>query len=297
MVEERKDNMLTKLSDTIYYLSNQDDRERPTLGLVCGDQYSLLIDAGNSPQHAQDFLREIVNLSVPPVKYVVITHAHWDHFLGLNELDATIIVNSQTNEKIKEWQRLSYDDRSLQHHVTTNQMSEMCKKIIQTEIPDRDSFKLRAPEIIFEDTLSIDLGNKVCLLESIHSTHTDDATIVSIPDEKVVFLGDCAYGTTTDSLFHYKQARLAQMIQDIQKYDAEWFLLGHESICDLNEMNVYWEELTTASNAVNSTSLENALESFRIQNKRDPNDNEVFFIKAFVNDHVIRSDKMEPLIT
>ncbi len=36
--------MLNKLSETIYYLSNQDDRERPTLGLVCGDQYSLIID-------------------------------------------------------------------------------------------------------------------------------------------------------------------------------------------------------------------------------------------------------------
>ena len=34
--------MLNKLSETIYYLSNQDDRERPTLGLVCGDRYSLI---------------------------------------------------------------------------------------------------------------------------------------------------------------------------------------------------------------------------------------------------------------
>lgn len=47
--------MLNKLSDTIYYLPNQDEKDRPTLGLVCGDQYSLIIDAGNSTQHALDF--------------------------------------------------------------------------------------------------------------------------------------------------------------------------------------------------------------------------------------------------
>ena len=281
--------MLNQLSDTIYYLSNQDDRERPTLGLVCGDQYSLIIDSGNSTQHAKDFLLEIEKLNVPPVKYVVITHAHWDHFLGMNEFDATVIVNSQTNEMIKEWQSYLFDDSSLEKYVNTNQMSSMCMKIIQTDMPNRDNFKLNSPDVIFENTLTIDLGNKFCILERIKSTHTDDSTIIYIPDEKVVFLGDCAYGTTTNSLFHFKQSLLLPMIKDIQKYDAEMFLLGHESICDSDEMNLYWKELTTASQVAKSTSLENALECFKLENKRDPNDNELFFIQAFVNDHVIHS--------
>jgi glyoxylase-like metal-dependent hydrolase (beta-lactamase superfamily II) len=281
--------MLNKLSDTIYYLANQDDRERPTLGLVCGDKYSLVIDSGNSTQHAKDFLQDIEKLNVPPVRYVVITHAHWDHFLGMNEFDATVAVNSQTNKMINEWKRYSLDDRSLQIYVDSNQMSTMCMKTIQTEMPNRDSFKLNSPDIIFENTLTIDLGNKVCILEKIKSTHTDDSTIIYIPDEKVIFLGDCTYGTTTNSLFHYKQSMLLPMIKDIQKYDAEMFLLGHESICDSNEMNIYWEELTLASRVVKSTSLENALEFFKVENNRDPNDNELFFIKAFVNDQIIQS--------
>lgn len=88
--------MLNKLSNSIYYLSIQDDRDRPTLGLVCGNKHSLVIDSGNSVQHAKDFLQEIDKLNVPPVKYVDITHAHWDHFLGMNEFDG-VIVNSQTN--------------------------------------------------------------------------------------------------------------------------------------------------------------------------------------------------------
>lgn len=281
--------MLNKFSDTISYLSNQDDNERPTLGLVCGDRYSLIIDSGNSPQHAKDFLLEIEKLNVPPVKYVVITHAHWDHFLGMNEFDATVIVNSQTNEMIKEWQSLSYDDSSLQRYVNTNQMSAMCMKIVQTDMPNRDSFKLNSPNVIFEKTLTIDLGNKICILEKIKSTHSDDSTIIYIPDEKVVFLGDCAYGTTTNSLFHYKQSLLLPMINDIQKYNAEMFLLGHESICDSTEMDIYWKELISASRVVKSTSLEDAIESFKSENKRNPNDNELFFIKSFVNDHIIQS--------
>ncbi|MFE3573439.1 MBL fold metallo-hydrolase [Lysinibacillus sp. NPDC059133] len=281
--------MLNKLSDTIYYLSNQEDRERPTLGLVCGDQFSLIIDSGNSAQHANDFLLEIEKLDVPPIKYLVITHAHWDHFLGMNEFDVTVIVNSQTNELLKEWQNYRFDDNSLQKYVNTNQMSAKCMEIIQTEIPNRNSFKLNSPDVIFENALTIDLGNKVCLIERIKSTHTDDSTIIYIPDEKVVFLGDAAYCTTTNSLYHFKQSLLLPMIKDIQKYDAEMFLLGHESICDSDEMNIYWEELTTASRVVKSTSLENAIECFKVENKRDPNDNELFFIQAFVNDRIVQS--------
>lgn len=281
--------MLNKLSDTIYYLPNQDDKDRPTLGLVCGDQYSLIIDSGNSTQHAHDFLREIEKLNVPPVKYMVITHAHWDHFLGMNEIDATIIVNSQTNELLKKWRNYSFDDDSLREYVSNNEISSMCMEIIQSEIPNRDRFQLRSPDVIFEDALTIDLGNKICIIERIKGTHSDDSTIIYIPDEKVIFLGDCPYGTTTNSLFHYKQSLLLPMIEDIQKFDAEMFLLGHESICDSNEMNIFWEELTVASQAVKSISLENAVERFKLENKRDPNDNELFFIKAFVNDQIIQS--------
>ncbi|NUU79780.1 MBL fold metallo-hydrolase [Paenibacillus xylanilyticus] len=281
--------MLNKLSESIYYLSNQNDKDRPTLGLVCGDQYSLVIDGGNSVQHAKDFLQEISRLNVPPVKYLAITHAHWDHFLGMNEFNATIIVNRLTHQLINVWRNYSYDDYSLNEYVKSNKMSSHCMEIIQNEIPMRDSFKLNTPDIIFEHSLQIDLGNKICILERIRSTHTDDSTIVYIPDEKTIFLGDSAYGTITNSLFHFKQALLLLMIQDIQKYDADHFLLGHESICDLDEMDVFWRELISCSRAVTSTSLDCAIETFEKDHQRTPNENEMFFLKAFVNDQRLKS--------
>lgn len=281
--------MLNKYSDAIYYMANEDKNDRPTLGLVCGEKYSLVIDCGNSTQHAKDFLLEIKKLNIPPVKYVVITHAHWDHFLGMNEFDATVIVNSQTNDLLKVWQNYSFDDNSLQTYAQNKLMNEKCIEIIQTEIPNRNDFKLNSPHIIFEKSLTLDLGNKICQFEKINSTHSEDATIVYIPDEKVLFLGDCVYGTTKKSLFHYNQSLLLPMIEDIQKYDAEAFILGHESICDLEEMTTFWRELKTASLAVTSSSLEDALKVFKQKNNRDPIGDELFFIKAFVNHYLIQT--------
>ncbi|WP_203333582.1 MBL fold metallo-hydrolase [Planococcus beigongshangi] len=280
--------MLNKISDSIYYLSNQDDRERPVLGLVCGEEASLIIDCGNSPQHAKEFLAEISKLDVPPVKYAVITHAHWDHFMGMNEFDAMAVVNTETDGLLQKWQSLSYGDSSLQTYVNSGFMNAKCMEVLQEDMPNRETFKLKPSDIIFEKTLVIDLGNKKCVLEKIRSTHTDDSTIVYIPDDKVIFLGDAAYGTTTNTLFHIKQPLLLPMIQDIQKYDAEWSVLGHESICDREEMELYWKELIAASAAAESASVEAGEENFKVQNNREPNGNELFFIKAFANDHVIR---------
>ena len=78
------------------------------------------------------------------------------------------------------------------------------------------------------------------------------------------------------------------MINDIH-YDAEMFLLGYESICDANEMNIYWNELTKANLAVKSTLFEKAIECFKVENNIEPNENELFLLKAFVNDQIIQT--------
>lgn len=281
--------MLNQLGKSTYYLSNQNDIERPTLGLVCGDKYSLVIDAGNSVEHARDFIYQIEQLNVPPVKYVVITHAHWDHFLGMNEFNALIIVNSLTEKMIDRWRSYAYDDHSLQEYVEAERMSKLCAEIITTGIPERATFTLDPSDIVFEGSLQLDLGNKICVLETITSTHTVDSTIVYVPDEKAIFLGDSAYGTTEKSLYHFKKHKLLPMIEDIRKYDAAHYVLGHESICDTQEMDIYWKELINASEAVTSTSLEEATVSFESQQHRKPNNNERFFLEAFVNDQILRS--------
>jgi len=81
------------------------------------------------------------------------------------------------------------------------------------------------------------------------------------------------------------------LISSIEKFNAELYLLGHESLCDKNEMKLYWEELTTTCSVVKSKSLQDAIKCFKVETNREPNDNELFFMQAFVNDQIIRSQK------
>lgn len=281
--------MLNKITNATYYLLSDDTKERPAIGLVCGDDYSLVIDAGNSSKHAQDFIKQMKVMNVPPVKYVVITHGHWDHFLGMNEFeDAIVIVNHLTDQVLHKWRNVSFHDDDLHKLVDAMMVSEKHLQIIADEIPRRESFNLKCPDLVFQESLKIDLGNKVCMLETITSTHTDDSTIVYVSDDNVLFLGDSAYGKTTRSLFHYKQDHLIPMIKEIQKYDAEYFLLGHESICDREEMNMYWNELLSTNQVTTSPSIDEATNSFISTFKREPNQHETIFLQAFVNDQILR---------
>lgn len=51
---------LRKISDRMYYLPAEEETDRPVLGYIKGDKYSLAIDAGNSSKHVEKFASSIL---------------------------------------------------------------------------------------------------------------------------------------------------------------------------------------------------------------------------------------------
>ncbi|MFB4160296.1 MBL fold metallo-hydrolase [Geomicrobium sp. JSM 1781026] len=281
--------MLQKITANTYYLINDDKKERPTLGVICGENASLVVDAGNSSLHAQELISEVKRLRLPPIKYVVVTHAHWDHFLGVNEYEASLIVSKKTNEKLQLWKNCSFSDEGLAEIEREQNVGSIFSEVVKTELNDRDTFQVKDADVIFDHQLTVDLGNMLCVIEEMASTHTEDATVVYNPKERVVFFGDATYGKTTESLFHYSHKSIDAMIADAKKYEADWTVLGHESVCDNEEMNLYWRELASSSRAAHTRSFADSINTFRLLEGREPTDNEMLFIEAFVNDVLIES--------
>ena len=46
---------LYKLSDKIYYSEYEQERDRPALGYIKGDRFSIAVDAGHSDEHVKEF--------------------------------------------------------------------------------------------------------------------------------------------------------------------------------------------------------------------------------------------------
>ena len=104
---------------------------------------------------------------------------------------------------------------------------EFCRDMIKAELPDRSSLKLRAPDISFTDQVDIDLSGVTCQVVHVGGDHAADSSIVVIPEEKVVFLGDCIYPDLHSGEPNYTTHQLFPLIDRLLSYQADFYLLAH----------------------------------------------------------------------
>ncbi|WP_214483134.1 MBL fold metallo-hydrolase [Bacillus sp. SM2101] len=284
--------MLKKLTERIYYMPHNNDTDRPILGLVCGDKYSLIVDSGNSPQHAKEFLAEVKSLNIPPVKYLVITHWHFDHVFGIKEMNLTTIGHENTKIKLEEMRNMKWDDASLEVYLQNGILNEFEISCIKKEIPERDSFLIGDLDITYKGSMAIDLGGINCIINDVGGDHTLESTVIYIPEEKVIFLGDCVYNGRYNGDYVFTKEKLFPMIDKIEKNDIEYYFCSHESICDKEEMDGFWHQLKSTGNIVEKgTSVEEAKRKFTATYKRPPSEAESFFIGGFVNGNKSMKEK------
>ena len=148
----------------------------------------------------------------------------------------------------------------------------------------RVDFVIGDLDIVYKDSMEIDLGGVTCVLRSVEGSHTDDSTIIYIPKEKVMFLGDCIYGKYFKGEYGYDGESLFKMMDIIESYETEQWIIAHENICDRKDMDEYWGSLKMAWELVGQgTSVEDTTKVFEAKFNREPSKNEKFFIQCFVN--------------
>lgn len=243
--------MLEKVTDHIYYMMNDDEKDRRALGLVIGKNGCLVVDAGNSPKHAKLMQEEIKNMNLPPVKYVVLTHHHKDHIGGLSSWDAISIASKET------------------------------ANMILSEFGEKEWNNTRIT-LLYDGELLIDLGECLCSIREIVNPHRKDGTIVYVESEKTLFVGDAAYGRNINDHNYLDRNDVKTMMKEINEYDWNYVLCAHESICNKEEMISYWNNINLAAEITMDCNLkEEAIYKFEIKYGCRPSTEELFFIESF----------------
>ncbi|HEX4417762.1 MAG TPA: MBL fold metallo-hydrolase [Kofleriaceae bacterium] len=205
--------------------------DRPMMGAVAGADATLLVDAGASPAHASGFLQALHGHGLPPVRYVVYTHWHWDHVWGGSELAAryrpTFIASEPTRDKIRAQARLRWDDASLEQRRRQGDETAASFDDMKRELPSRDDLVIVPPTVSFRDQLEIDLGGVTCRVEHVGGDHASDSTIVHVRERKVLFMGDAIYTSFYAVGKHYTRQTIFQLLDRMLAFEAETFLLGH----------------------------------------------------------------------
>lgn len=217
---------LEKISDRLFYLPPYQKTDRPILAAVVGDNQTLLIDAGNSSMHAKQFKEQLASYHVTG-DILALTHWHWDHVFGLREMDMPSIANFMTYDKVKELQGLSWGDNELDSRVEAGIEIPFCADAIKLELGSVREINIPNPTIIFEKRIKLNLGGVTCIIEHVGGDHSPDSNLIYIPEEKMLFLGDCLYANMYAEKWHYTIEKMNYLLGKIKEYDAEIYFLSH----------------------------------------------------------------------
>ena len=213
-----------RLTERVWYLPHERERDRPTLGYVRGDQWSLAVDAGHSDAHVRDFYRALEGEGLPLPTLTAITHWHWDHAFGMHAVCGLTVANERTAAYLSA-ARDRLGREGPEAFLTLDES-------VRREYAGGRAMAVALPDVVFSDDLLLDAGNCPVRLFQAPSPHTDDSTLVHAPGEDVLFFGDAKSGTFPT---WEKDATLCLALADaVEATGAKTCLGGH------------WEPLTAA---------------------------------------------------
>ncbi|GJM19213.1 MAG: hypothetical protein DHS20C14_14260 [Phycisphaeraceae bacterium] len=186
-------------------------------GFIVGDRGVLVIDAHINPAMAGQIIDAVRAVTDKPILYLVHTNYHGDHVFGNTAFPETtqIIAHRATAEHIAHPGYLDLERRLM---VAASGSS-----------PDAfDNVDVRLPDVTFEDTLTIDLGNK--LVEVRHFGHGNTAgdTVVYEPDTGALWTGNLIISGAVPPMFEIGAAEYLDTLTALNTaLDVRTIVPGH----------------------------------------------------------------------
>jgi glyoxylase-like metal-dependent hydrolase (beta-lactamase superfamily II) len=206
---------LKKVADGVYAAI-----ARPQAVINCNaavvvlDDGVLVVDTHSKPSAARALMAQIRTISDKPVRYVVDTHFHWDHYQGNEAYPSSwpagleIIASQPPREAIasRGIPRVKHDIVTVPRELERlrgelARATAENRKRLQDEIAHREAYlgELRAmqvtlPSMTFDRSLVLHRKTRTVQILWLGKGHTDGDVVVYLPAEKVIATGDLLHG-------------------------------------------------------------------------------------------------------
>ena len=94
---------LNRLTERVWVYPFEEERDRPNLGYIRGDRWSLAVDAGHSAAHVRDFYGALEAAGLPLPALTVLTHWHWDHTFGMHAVHGLCLAGRRTDRYLADF--------------------------------------------------------------------------------------------------------------------------------------------------------------------------------------------------
>jgi len=183
------------------------------------DEGVLVIDARQHPRRAEELLATIRKVTDKPIKWVVNTHAHGDHYFGnavFKREGATFIAHRDTAGMMKA--HLDIEMKRRQGYFKQRQY-------------DPAEVKLVLPDVTFETKATITLGGRTVELLYLGAGQNPGDTLVYFPQERVMFTGGpFSKNSWPNPSFTPSMANWVTLLRKIAAMDVNIYLGGHGDI-------------------------------------------------------------------
>lgn len=183
------------------------------------DEGVLVIDTRQHPKRGEELLAAIRRTTDKPIRWVVNTHAHGDHYFGnsvFKREGATIIAHRDTAGM-------------MEHHFPL-EMKRRQGYFRQQQF-DPGEVRLVLPDVTFDSKVAITLGGRTVELLYLGAGQNPGDTFVFFPQEKVIFAGGpFSKNSWPNPSFTPSMAQWVELLRKIAAMEATVYLGGHGDI-------------------------------------------------------------------
>ena len=221
------------------------------------DDGLIVVDTHSKPSAARVIVDRLRDLSTQPVRYVVNTHFHWDHWHG-NEVypaaypGAEIVTNHVTREAMvmKGLKRIGDHRRQMPADIakleadvaaaTGDQRAKLERDLglARAYLAEVNALKPALPTIAFEQTMKLYRRDREIHLLHLGRAHTAGDVFVYLPKEKVVITGDALIGWTPFMGDGYPED-WAGTLDRLAQLDFTHIIMGHGDVADRDWLRVF----------------------------------------------------------
>jgi len=213
---------LKEVGPGLYFL--YDDISSNSAFLVT-DEGVLVVDTRQHPAHGRDLIERIRKVTDKPIKWVVVTHAHGDHYYGnpaFKAVGATIIAHKDTKAG-----------------MVINESSEFKRRqrFFKSMKLDPAEVKTVLPDITFDSNMTIELGGRTVEIMHLGAGQNPGDTLVHFPHARALYIGGpFARKNWSNMSFTPSVEGWIALLNRVAAMEVDRFLPGHGDIGDKQDL-------------------------------------------------------------
>ena len=203
-----------KLNENSYYFYGKEEYFSPLNGgdisnvsFIITQDSVILIDTGSSYEYGLQIKKEIEKITSKPIKYIINTHHHPDHFLGNSAFQSDIFATPYTKNEITQ-----NGDLYIVNLVNIVQSAMKDTKVkapnknLNSKILDLDGYKL---EVLYLDG------------------HTKSDVAIFDSQTKILYSADLVFHKRTPATAHADIKKWVKSLEELEKIDYKFLVSGH----------------------------------------------------------------------